>query len=1224
MQENLFAYIPMDRRHALAQRIPLRDRTTGAALFADISGFTPLTEALVRELGRQRGAEELTRYLNLVYDALIDELHRFGGSAIAFAGDAITCWFEADPGARATASALAMQRAMAAFAAITTPFGHTVSLSMKAAVAVGAARRFLVGDPQIRVLDALAGSTLERLAAGEHLAAKGEVMLDAATMAGLAGAVEIAELRHDEQGRAFGVCVALAEEASPAPWPELPPDALDEDQVRPWLLPPVYARLRQGMGEFLAELRPTVALFIRFTGIDYDGDDAAGAKLDAYVRWIQQVLEHYKGTLIDLNIGDKGSYIYINFGAPLAHEDNTARAAAAALELRKPPPELEFIEPVQIGISQGRMRAGAYGGAMHRTYGVLGDEVNMAARLMMAAKPGQILVSQAAQRWIQDNFRWEALPPIRVKGKSEPVTLFALEDVQQRGAMHLPQPGQMAPMVGRQAELAQALQQLALAREGQGQILSIMGETGLGKSRLVAEIVHQAAQRGFLSYGGECEATGLNTSYLVWQPIWRSLFGLEGEHAGTDQLARLERRVAAISPALVRRVPLLSAVLNFAIPDNDLTRSFDAKLRKTSLEGLLAECLRALAQDQPLLLVLEDCHWLDPLSHDLLVELGNAIADLPVLIVIASRAYELERLKAARVSAYPYHSEIVLHELTPAELSELAHTRLETLTAGRPHAASAHALIARIVEQAEGNPFYVEELINFIRYNGIDPTDPYAVGQLELPSSLQGLVLSRVDQLNEREKTTLKVASVIGRVFRAPWLWGAYPDLGDPDAVRSDLIHLSDQELTAPDPAEAELTYFFKHIITQQVVYESLLHMVRTALHEQIADHLERAYPERRRQLLDLLAYHYDLSANDGKRRHFLRLAGEAAQGAYANEAAIDYYRRVLPLLAAAEQVDVMLKLAEVERLVGHWEEAGRLYVEAQTLAEGLNNRTARAWCLTNIGELHRMQADYTAAVAQFEQARAEFEAVGDARGVAQTLHYAGNVAVQQGDYEAARVRYDESLAIRRSLGDEAGVARLLNNLAIIAEYQQDYATAHQVNLESLAIRRKLGERAWIAYSLNNLANVVAAQGDHATARGYLEEAVALQREIGDRWGLANALGNLANVARTQGDYVTAKALYTESLTIHRSLGDKWAIGELLQDIACLAVMQGNYDRGLRLLGAAEQLRDDIGAALPPNDQERLNRIFAPAYDSLGEAMDPLIAEGRAMAVGDAIDYALV
>ena len=291
MNESLLAYIPMDRRLAMARGETLADRTSGSALFADISGFTPLTEALVRELGPQRGAEELTGYLNQVYDALIDELHRWGGSAIAFAGDAVTCWFDGDDGSGATACALAMQEAMRAFAAVETPAGSVVELSMKAAVAVGPARRFLVGDPQSRVIDALAGATLERLAAGEHEANRGEVILAPCALEALQEQVTISEIREAEDGRRFGVITALLADPQPPQLPELDAEKLSEEEVRTWLLHPVYRRLRRGMGDFLAEIRPTVAVFMRFSGIDYDDDDAAGEKLDAMIRAIQGIVD---------------------------------------------------------------------------------------------------------------------------------------------------------------------------------------------------------------------------------------------------------------------------------------------------------------------------------------------------------------------------------------------------------------------------------------------------------------------------------------------------------------------------------------------------------------------------------------------------------------------------------------------------------------------------------------------------------------------------------------------------------------------------------------------------------------------------------------------------------------------------------------------------------------------------------------------------------------------
>ncbi|MEZ4622239.1 MAG: adenylate/guanylate cyclase domain-containing protein [Caldilineaceae bacterium] len=214
-------------------------------------------------------------------------------------------------------------------------------------------------------------------------------------------------------------------------------------------------------------------------------------------------------------MGDKGSYLYINFGAPVAHENNADRAAATALALMAQPEHHRYICTSPNRYQPGRMRAGAYGGSHHRTYGVLGNEVNMAARFMMAAKPGQILLSQAAQRSLSQAFVVEALPPIRVKGKDEPVDIFALrarnKSAAPVGGSHL----HALPMIGRQAELAQVAERLALAAQGHGQMVGIVGEAGLGKSRLVAEVVRLAVDHGFATYGGECESYGLN-EFAIW------------------------------------------------------------------------------------------------------------------------------------------------------------------------------------------------------------------------------------------------------------------------------------------------------------------------------------------------------------------------------------------------------------------------------------------------------------------------------------------------------------------------------------------------------------------------------------------------------------------------------------------------------------------------------------------------------------------------------------
>ena len=300
----------------------------------------------------------------------------------------------------------------------------------------------------------------------------------------------------------------------------------------------------------------------------------------------------------------------------------------------------------------------------------------------------------------------------------------------------------------------------------------------------------------------------------------------------------------------------------------------------------------------------------------------------------------------------------------------------------QPHREIPALLVQRIAQQADGNPFYVEELVNFIRYNSIDPYDEHALAKLQLPASLQSLVLSRMDQLNERQKTTLKVASVVGRTFRASWLRGIYPDLGGPTAVHEDLVQLTEQGFTADDPAEADKSYVFKHVITHSVVYESLLHRMRIALHEEIGQYVERTYGDRLHQFLDLLAYHFDHSANEAKRRKYLRWAGEAAQAAYANEAAIDYYRRVLPLLSPPEQVTIMLKLGEVEQLVGHWDQAVALFQEARLIARALGDLVSAAWCETAAGEVFSNRGAFAEATQWLALAEAGFRALDDRKGL--------------------------------------------------------------------------------------------------------------------------------------------------------------------------------------------------------------------------------------------------
>ena len=1217
-------YIPMDRRQALAHGRSLPERVQGTALFADISGFTPLTEVLARELGPQRGSEEITRHLNQVYDAVIAEVHDQGGSVIGFSGDAITCWFDQDNGLRAVACGLAMQQAMARFASVVTPSGMAVPLAIKTSIACGPARRFLVGDPEYLLVEALAGQTLDRLAQVDHHANGGEVVLDMVTAQALGDQVEIASQWHDkDDGRGYAVVSGLNRPAPPAAWPSLADDAIHHAIARPWLLPPVYQRLRRGLGEFLAELRPAVSLFMSFTGIDYDRDPEAGRKLDRFIREVQAILAQYEGSLIQLTIGDKGSYLYAAFGAPVAHEDDTLRAASTALALRELALRTDFIGEARLGIDQGRMRTGAYGSSTMRTYGVLGNATNMAARLMQAAESFQILTSDLVVQAIGDALAWETLNPIRVKGRSEPMAIHCLASARPRRALRsLFEASQETPLVGRVQELALLGEKMDLAAGGRGQVLGFTGQAGMGKSRLVAEAVRLADARGWQRYGCECSSYGVNTSYHAWFSIWWHFFELDPAWPLAMQIEVLTRQLDQIDPALTPRLPLLGAALNLPIPDNELTASFDAKLRKSSLEALLVDCLRARSQQAPVLLISENCQWLDPLSYDLLDVVARAIVNMPVLMLLAYRPPELAYLQQPRISGLAHYADRELTPFSPQEAENLITHKLNRAS-GAPLSIPPE-LITRITERSGGNPFFIDELLTYLQAQGIDPQDRHALAQLDLPTSLQSLILSRLDQLADSPRITLKVASIIGRTFEAATLWGFYPPLGDEEHVKENLHSLEQADLTFQEAPEPDLSYAFRQVLTQEVSYESLPFATRAVLHEQLGQFIERAYATQLDQQLDRLAYHYGASQNEAKKREYLLKAGRRAQQVYANSAAIDYYQRLLPLLANAEKPDVLLDLGRVLELVGRWREALDSYVQARDLAEaGGQPGYAAAAAQCALGDLARKQGDYAAAATWLAQARGGYEAQNDRAGVAQTMHYLGTLLARQGDYAGARRAYEESLAIRRELDDQRNTASLLSNLAIVARFENDLTAARRLNEESLHIRQALGDRWAIGVSLNNLGLLALMERNYDEAHSQLERALAIWREVGDRWAAANTLVELGNLARERASYGEAAALYAESLAINRELNDKMTIAYLFEDIGCLAALQGAPRRALRLAAAAANLREAIGAPLAPAEVSRLNERLASARQELS-ADEQLAAEaeGRALSFEQAVGLA--
>jgi class 3 adenylate cyclase len=1148
----------------------LPNHTSGSALFADISGFTPLTEKLTYELGPRRGVEELLSQINAVYAAMIAEIETYGGSVISFAGDAVTCWFGERTGGEipssalcASTCALALQTAMLAFP----------QLSLKVAVSTGQARRLVVGDPSKYQLDALAGATIARLSTAERLATGTEVLVDAQTAGTLAAALTVREWRTADSGERYAVIWAL-DPFSP-PVEAYPVPALDADRLRAWILPAVYERELNGQGAFLAELRPVVAFFMRFLGIDYDLDERAGEKLDTLIVQTQAILDRYEGTLLQLTIGDKGSFLYAAFGAPLGHEDDARRAVKAAQELREAALGIASLAPVQIGLSQGTMRTGAYGGPTRRTYGVIGDEANLAARLMQAAAPGEILVSSRIQSAVAGGCAFGPGVSLRVKGKAEPILAFS---VGAEKYQHVP--GQLsqqeAPrMVGRAAELQGLIHVAEQVLGGQAAAALVYGDPGIGKSRLTLALRESVGER-FLWLTGQTDAilcqafnpfTYLLETYFDLDPGQSLAEKRQAYDLRLQELAtRPEVGAAGLQAELGRAESFLAALLGLARSDSLFSQLTDPKLRYENTLTALRTFLLALSATRPLVIEIEDGQWLDDASRELLSRLTRQTSTHPILLLITTRYTDDGSLPSFPLDEWP---------VTMLELRQLPTEDLRTLAMYQLGGALDATLYAFLEARSQGVPFFVQQMILYLRETGT--LEQYAgawrlhAEPNEIPDTLNAMLIARLDRLSLEVKQTVQTAAVLGREFDVRLL---------AQMLRMDVAsNVAEAEHGQIWNALTDIRYLFKHALLRDAAYDMQLQARLRDLHHLALTAHEQLYAAELGAYYDELAYHAAQSGDTDKQREYFRLAGEVAQAQYRNAAALDYYDRLIPLLERSEAlVEIHLKQAAVFEMIGAWPEAEAADRFALVLAEELQLSAAAGCCQQALGIMSRVRGSYEESLKWLGRARSTWEALSDHVALGQTLVNIGKVHEVQGNYAEAQNYEEQGLALARATGDRAGVAYALNRLGVAAWRLGDHPRARTLNQESLDEYRSLDDKRGIAATLNDLAIAAWEQGDQAAARAAFADSLDLARAIGDTSAVARGLTNLGRIAQLLEDYAAALPLVTESLILRRRLGDKAGMVDTLITLGNLSSAREEYNDAYAMYLESMTLSREIGS----------------------------------------------
>jgi class 3 adenylate cyclase len=636
------------------------------------------------------------------------------------------------------------------------------------------------------------------------------------------------------------VCLIAVREALPFV-PALPSLPTPEAAValRAFIPGAIRTRLDAGQTDWLAELRRVTVLFINLP--DFNDHTPLEQAQEAMMA-LQTNLYRYEGSINKISVDDKGASLVAALGLPpLAHEDDGIRGVRAAMAMQAELRKLGMRSAIDV--TTGQAFCGSIGNAVRREYTLMGDVVNLSARLMQAA-PDDILCDAPTARSATGRVQLTALTPIYVKGKQEPIAIYRpASDTTVAPAQSL-RAQVKTPMVGRASERAVLAEQLALlVSSGHGSRLIVAGEAGIGKSRLLDDLIAQARAQDVTTLVGAGDAIERTTPYYPWRRVFSQLFHLEGVLDAPAAKRTHVLHQLPPDPQVLQLSPLLSTVLALEWPDNECTRGMTGKTRADKTHEILVRLLQATADQAPIVLVMEDLHWLDSGSLALLLLASQRVQ--PLLLVASTRPMT-EPLPAdySQLLQAPTTQTLQLANMPVAEALELVCRCLEIDCLPEPVA-------ALIRDKAEGNPFFSEELALAMRDAGLIQI---ADGQCQitpaagapmswaLPDTIQGVITSRIDRLGPSEQMTLKVASVIGREFAYRTLHDIHPIDSDKEKLSQHFDTLLALDLTPLARPMPDLAYLFKHAITHDVAYNLMLYAQRRRLHRAVAEWYEHTY----------------------------------------------------------------------------------------------------------------------------------------------------------------------------------------------------------------------------------------------------------------------------------------------------------------------------------------------------------------------------------------------
>ena len=951
-----------------------------------------------------------------------------------------------------------------------------------------------------------------------------------------------------------------------------------------------------------SDRRPVTVLFADLSGFTalsetLDPEDLRALQVELFDA-MSATIQRLDG-FVEKFVGDA---VMAVFGAPVAHEEDPERAVRAALALHERVALLSerwiarLNRPLalHIGINTGPVVAGHIGSERDAAYAVTGDTVNAASRLQNAAGPGQTVVSEATYRLTRHAFAFESLGGLALKGKAQPLAAYRVD-----AALSTPQPsrglrshGLATPLVGREPQLQRLMQAFDNMRAGRTQLVSIVADAGTGKTRLLAEFLAQLESRGELAAvavrTAACSSLG-ERAFGVPAALLRDAYGLAADDPVSTARAKLAQALAQLGAdaAETRRLSaLLGHVLDLEA-DDSRTREFDPEQLKREIFLAVQAIVERRLHLGPVLLIVEDLHWTDAASIELLRFLLDELPERAFMLLVTHRpTAELESLAGGAAE----HTLLRLEPLSPAHS-----VRLLDALFGSSVRALPDELQRRIVEHAGGNPLFLEEMVRALIADGAlrRENDAWVLrpgaAPVQVPQTIHGLLLGRIDRLPTRVRQAMQEAAVIGPTFSEDLMREVASDA--PTLVAA-LRSLVDAGLVSLQADSRE--YRFRHGLFHEVAYQNLLARRRTELHTRIGEALERQCGGAPRGLEDLLAlgHHFRLGADKARGARYLVAAGDWSSSMYANADAIRHYELALATLQAC--AGDVFAIAGVLRKIGalRWEggdrgEARRCIAAGLALIEAGPPHIERAKLYQEMGQIEFRSADNRSAMQWTQRALAHLEGltVGSddeqrerAAVVSLALNTLGAALARLGRLGEAVEELERSVAVARDAELPRSECRALSNLGVLYSSQEPQRAIEACE-RGLQTAQRIGDLGLQSRLYANLAVAYCTLTNRCDERGVgaAHSAIRIDRSTGQLDHLAVSLVVLGQIYQCHGEPARALAFYREALALAEKSGEPQLLFPCYDGLATLCLDRDDIDEAERYMQLAKDICEHAG-----------------------------------------------